>query len=553
MKSRVMRILVAALLSVVLVTGALAGCGGTEPTTPTTPTTPTAPTATTEPTTPTTTTAPTTPPPTVAPYEWPKALHALGIGNSGNAKLVSWLTVLDADTSMIVRVQEEASYVNAMKILKQGDVGLSDIDRVNIANAVEAIEEHATVEGGPWLPGLIWVSSYASSGFMVRGDSGIAVPADIKPGTRLAVPKQTFASMKPLRSLLAWADVDESDIQWIDTGSRDGSAQAIADGRADIAFLPPISPAVIEAAAAPKGVDFIDLNPGNDPAGHLRFLEISPLYVFGPSTVGPENTVGTWMPSSYKTVVSQYDNDAELIYNIAKWLDENYDSYKTKYESNVDMTLEDTLVALETTFVPAHPGLVKYLDELGLWTAAHEARNQFNVAWITEYIAAYDEAQQKATAQGVEIKPNNEVWIELWENLKKDKNLALISMHPSLDQNASVRLPAGYVAPEPEPEAPAGAADVLVEIVEIKNAHPGSDIEVTVQSVAGAEVSIQMVYASGTVSAFPTDSPKLAGADGTVYWKWNINSHVPVGTVTLTITAKLDGKEGVLVHKLKIT
>jgi len=296
------------------------------------------------------------------------------------------------------------------------------------------------------------------------------------------------------------------------------------------------------------------MNPEEDPAGHAAFMEISPMYVFGPAKTGPEGAVGKWMPSSYKFVTANFATDEELIYNICKWLDEKYDLYKDKYESNVFMTLEDTMLGLATSYVPAHPGLVKYLKEKGLWTNAHEERQKFNMAWIQEYIDAYAEAIARADAAGVEVKPTNQAWVELWENYKKEIKIPLISMHPSLTENAAIRLPEGYVPPEPEKEGPASGAtgDILVELVELKNAHPGEDVELTVKTEPGAEVTVVFTMPTGNDSAWPKDRTKTAGDDGVVYWKWNINSHVPGGEAVFTITATMDGKEGVLVHKQKI-
>ena len=466
---------------------------------------------------------------------------------------------MESDTGAIIRIQPEAAYVNVFPMMKANDFVCCALDRVNLRNSIEAIDEHAIRNGGPWMPGLVWSESYASSGFFVRGDSDIYTPRDIKPGVKLATHKMETASLKPLRSLLAWAGVSEDDITWVDTGSREANARAVADGRADICFLPPISPSTYEAAAAPHGIHFIDMNPNEDPTGHAAFLEISPMYVFGPAENGPEGAIGKWMPSSYKFITANYYSDAELIYNTCKWLDEKYDLYKDKYESNVFMTLEDTLLGLTTSYTPAHPGLVKYLKEKGLWTDAHEERQKFNMAWIQEYIDAYAEAIARADAAGVEVKPTNEAWIELWENYKKEIEIPLISMHPSLTENAAIRLPKGYVLPEPEPEPapeqPEGtthSGDVPIELISIEGAHPDSDVTVVIKTEPGAEVTIVFTMPNGDDSAFPEDCTKTAGDDGMVTWTWNIYWRVPPGDGQFTITAKKDDEEGVLVHKCKI-
>jgi NMT1 family protein len=492
--------------------------------------------------------------PTETPYEWPTHMHLAAVGTSGLTKTTSWISVMEGSTGAIIRIQPESSYVNVFPMMKANDFVFCALDRVNLKNNIEAIDDHAQRDGGAWMAGLVWAESYASSGFMVRGDSNIYTPHDIKPGMKLATHKMETASLNPLRSLLAWAGVSEDDITWVDTGTREANARAVAEGRADICFMPPISPSVFEAAAAPNGIRYIDMNPNEDPEGYAAYMAVSPMYVFGPAETGPEGSIGKWMPSSYKFVTANFETDEELIYNTCKWLDENYDAYQDKYDSNVFMTLEDTLLGLATSYTPLHPGLVKYLDEKGLWTDAHEERQKFNIAWIQEYIDAYADAIAKADAAGIEVKPSNEAWIELWENYKKDNEIPVIAMHTSLTENAEMRPPAGYVPPEPVEEGPAAGAtgDIAVEIVELKNAHPDQDVELTVKTEPGAEVTVVFTMPNGDDSAYPADRTKVAGDDGIVYWKWNINSHIPTGEAIFTITVTKDGKEGILIHKVKI-
>ena len=90
----------------------------------------------------------------------------------------------------------------------------------------------------------------------------------------------------------------------------------------------PVSPAVSDAAASPGGIRYVSLHPADNPAGANAFLNLSPLYNFGPITVGPDSARGTWGIISYKYLASNLSTDSGLVYNMAKWLDVNYDKYK---------------------------------------------------------------------------------------------------------------------------------------------------------------------------------------------------------------------------------
>ncbi len=499
------------------------------------------------------------------PFQWPDTMHFAATGSSGEAKMVSWASVMQSDLKgPIIRVVNEAAWTNTHKDMANNQMVVSQIDKATLGDAFQAINEYATPDGGPWPMGVVWVDSLASSGFMVRGDSDIRKPEDIKPGTKIAIWNNNPATLTTFLSLLAWGNVNEKDIVWVNTGDYNAGPRAVTSGRADITMAAPVTPAVIEAAAAPGGVRYISLDPKDNPEGAKRFLQINPLYEFGPITVGPKSAQGTWAVASYKYVGANLNTDAELIYNMVKWLDQNYDKYKDRYESNKDMTYDQVLASIQTTFAPLHPGLIKYLKEKGVWSQDHERRNQKNLATLQRYIDGYKEAMKQASAGNIEIKSNNPKWIEFWENYKLTNKIPIIQMHVSLTQDAPEKLPSAALpgkqespglgaSPTPSPATTAPTAtDVPIEVRSISDAHPGDDITVTVKTAPGTEVTIEFTMPNGTKSAYPSDNTKTAGSDGMVTWSWNINSRVPAGEATITLTAKLAGKQSVLTVKKTI-
>lgn len=513
-------------------------------------------------------------------FKWPDALHFAATGSSGEMKMLSWATIMQASLNgPIIRVVNEPAWTSTYRDMAAASMVLSQIDKSTLRDCVEALNEYAMPDGGPWMAGLVWVDSLAHTGFMVRGDSSIYRPEDIKPGTKIAIWNDKSATLNPFISLLAWAGLSQKDIVWVNTGNYDACPRAVVEGRADLCMAPPVAPSVMEAASSPGGIRFVSLNPSANPAGAAAFLKLSPLYNFGPITVGPASARGTWGIVSFKYLASNMSTDADLVYNMAKWLDANYARYKDAYESNVQMTLDDLITVLQTTYMPAHPGLVKLLKEKGIWNNAYEARNQTNSAIFQLYVDGYADARIKAAAQGIEIKPNNTKWIEFWENYKLEKQIPVIQMHVSLAQDALSVMPKGYApatttpATSPTPAtttAPATTAaptsttpvtstaptstiaEIFFEVVSISDAHPGDDVTVVVKTAPGAEVKIVFTMPSGTVSGFPTDNTKIAGADGIITWKWNINSRVPAGEATYTFTIKLAGQERVVTVKKTI-
>jgi hypothetical protein len=78
------------------------------------------------------------------------------------------------------------------------------------------------------------------------------------------------------------------------------------------------------------------------------------------------------------------------------------------------MTVDNILLLAETNFSPLHDGTVRYLKELGMWTAEHQARQDFNVDRLTKYVEAYQAAMNYADEHEIDVTPLNEEWLELW-------------------------------------------------------------------------------------------------------------------------------------------
>ena len=555
MKKGISRSLLAALLTVVLVTGVFTGCGGgTDPVEPTTTPTTTPTTApTTAPTAGPTTTPSTTP--TAAPYQWPKAMHVLAIGTSGQTKAVSWANVMKNDTGMSIPIQMEESYAHGARLMKQQEFDLVGFSTSTVGSQIEAVDDFALKDGGPWMPALVWANSYGSTGFIVRADSDIYTPHDLKAGMKMAVSSRTTGMERMYASLLAWGNLTLDDMFWVPSGSTAAAVRAVTDGRADFAMAPPTGSYIYEAVSSPKSARYISLDPSDDEDGAARFQTIGPMYGFGPIRSGPPEVKGTWAVSGPRGYYTHYDSDPDLMYNVAKWFDENLELFADKYDSNRFMTLDILIEGIAEAFVPVHPGLQRYLEEKGVWNETYAARSQYNKELIQSYIDHYPKAIAAAEAQGITVLPSDEKWREFWENYKRDQGLVMVAKHPSLEENAPRLVSPGYAPPKPEPEVvtkPEGlTGDVWIEVISATGCKPDSECTAVIKTEAGAAVVlVNQLPGTGTVSANPPDTPLIADADGMVTFVFPIHWRSRTGEATWTITATLNGKEGQLVHKI---
>lgn len=400
-RRRVNLITLSALVSVVLLALLFSGCGGSPQT-------------------------------TASGWQWPRTLIITSGGGSGLAKYVSWTTLMEKDTGVSIRVVPEENSIQRYIQVQTGKAFLVKGGKRELGNVIEATEGHAVRDGGPWQMRVVWMHAISNSGIFVRGDSPIKTIYDIKPGIRWAVWSMQPTVLKVPKAIADWIQLPHDQIVWVNTGSYDGCARAVAEGRADIMFGFPTSPAIYEAASAPYGIRFLDLNSDKDPDGAARFRKNDPAYAFGPILSGVPEARGKWGTTGATLEVTRAGSDPELVYYFAKWLDENYPRYREAFDTNEHMTIDALMNALERTMIPAHDGLIKYLKEKGLWTPAHDKRQATNVAVVTAWCNAYPEAIKLADSKGIKVDPTNEAWIKLWQDFQKEKHLPKIGLHQSL-------------------------------------------------------------------------------------------------------------------------
>jgi uncharacterized protein len=300
---------------------------------------------------------------------------------------------------------------------------------------IMADRKYAYRDTGPFPIRVVWAQAKSCSGYIVRGDSPIKTIYDVKPGVRFSDMLPFAASVRIVEAFLAWAKVANKDVVWIPGKNYRENVQAVVDGKADISFGIPTSPAILEAEKNPKGIRWIEMNPNADPEGAKRLWEVDPLVTFG-RMFGVPSCEGIWSNVGTSLYTTHADTPPMMVHRLARWFDENFPRYKDLHSWNKYMTKETLLEELETTFIPCHEGLVRYLKELEIWTDAHEKRQKYNVELIERYIKAYTEAKDLADEKSMAISPDNKDWLSFWENYRKDKGLPDVKLFKSLAEAA---------------------------------------------------------------------------------------------------------------------
>jgi hypothetical protein len=189
----------------------------------------------------------------------------------------------------------------------------------------------------------------------------------------------------------------------------------------------------MQAEASPSGIKWIQMDAAADPEGAKRFLVVMPTFAFGVNESGAKSSIGMKGIATISTWLTRDQTDPEMIYQMTKWLGSNYSKYSTLNPYLLNYKIDVVMEAVNTSFVPVHPGLIKYLKEAGKWTAANDTRQAANVALVNKYVDAYAAALKAAEAKGIAIDPKADSdWSKFWAQYKKDQKLPVPACYPGL-------------------------------------------------------------------------------------------------------------------------
>lgn len=156
----------------------------------------------------------------------------------------------------------------------------------------------------------------------------------------------------------------------------------------------------------------------------MRYSKVMRGVSFAANVKGVKSALGVHMVANITYYYGHASVDPELIYQMVKWLGENYSKYKGRHTDNEDMTIEAQRENLDLNqrinYLPVHDGTIRYLKEKGKWTPADAAWNEKNQELLARYIKTYKAAIAAADERNIKVAPDNKEWVELWESFKKD-------------------------------------------------------------------------------------------------------------------------------------
>lgn len=369
--------------------------------------------------------------PTEAEFKWPSIfiVNTTSSTSSAYSQTLAWATVVEKDAGMTVRLLPEDSNNTKFRRVNNGEVDCMYDTITDVANLVEATNGFQTADGGPFAVRNIMIDNVQTALLVVRGDSTIDSIKDITTKTKIAY----WADPSMVAVINAIANVIGAtfdDMNLITCSAYGDMIKMVQDGSADLCpYITPAASSLIEAAAGAKGVKVLDFDPSLYGAECKKWQEIFPNQNFTPAVSGYDGAIGKYGYSNYAGIWGSAKEDEELVYNLFKYFMEHEDTIVPTYDSfQYFWNLETYADFAATTPIPIHEGVVKYLKEVGVWTDAMQARQDYNVALVDWYTELYQAALQDAAAQKITVDYTNDEWNEFWSQYKIDAGIPIVHM-----------------------------------------------------------------------------------------------------------------------------
>jgi len=313
--------------------------------------------------------------------EFPKTIawSAYPTGTGGYSQAVAIGNILQRQYSTNLRVIPGRNDVSRLATLRAGRVHFSAGGSESVY-AQEGILNFASKIWGPQ-PVRALLSNFSdacSFSFATAADANIRSVEDMA-GKRMTFVQGAPSLNNATAALLSYANLTWDDVIPVEVGGYNASIDAVLNNRADAAGGACNSPPFLRIEASPRGLYWPEFPP-DDAEAVARVRARLPWYVPHVAIEGPtitEEGIDVFT-SAYPFLVTLDNADDTLVYSMVKVMVEHFEQYENNAPGANGWALDRQ--KFEQSFVPFHPGAIRYFKEIGIWTEEAEQLNQDNLA-----------------------------------------------------------------------------------------------------------------------------------------------------------------------------
>ncbi|MDF1857052.1 TAXI family TRAP transporter solute-binding subunit [Pseudooceanicola sp.] len=334
------------------------------------------------------------------------------VGSSGYVEASAIADAMIKGYGVRIRLTPSSSGIGRLLPLKTGRVQFAFLG--NEANfASEALYEFSNREWGPQDVRVL-LGRPAEAGVVAASDAGIKTVADLR-GKRVSFVEANPSANIKTEAVLAFGGMTWADVDRIDMPSYGSALKGLSDGTVQAAVAIPTAAALRELESG-RGATWMEL-PADDTEGWARLHEVASFVKPREATIGAgisTDAPAQLMGYRYPMITVYADADEELVYNMTKAVVESFPVYKGMSPIMASWSAAES--GKSPSDAPFHPGAVKYLKEINVWTDEDEAWNQKRLARSEAMMKAWEAANEKALDENV----SDADWAGFWESYKAE-------------------------------------------------------------------------------------------------------------------------------------
>ncbi len=285
-----------------------------------------------------------------------------GTGTSTYADVAAVADAITTAEGTPVRVITSDTGIGRLAPLREGPAQFSRTGDEYIYS-FEGDEDFTTERWGPQETRVAW-APVAPHDLMVRADSGIETFEDLA-GKKFPRVTANPSVNNKLEAFLAYGGLTFDDVELVDISYGDQPA-ALQSGQLDVLFQQVYGSSLYELESS-VDVRWLSMD-DTSPDRLAKVAEISPSVEIGEFADAPGQPDGEPDKGMLYAVpvVTYADSDPDMVYASVRAIADNYEQYADSTATTDLWSPEAVLHAPKQ--VPFHDGLIRYLEEEGLWS-----------------------------------------------------------------------------------------------------------------------------------------------------------------------------------------